>query len=692
VLSKSPRVRGFWQHFNVVDLVACAVLVAHFVIYFGPPLRLPTLWVARILALLAGSYLVIRLVGLRKQWLWSLRNQLVAVYFFLSILPISLLVVMSGLALYLLYWHFGAYLVYADLQQRIEQVASTADTLTTAYALQVASTGAKTPVGPISEPPPRTSIFFAAAQESLPGLKIEVGSGEPLLVRATDRRHFRFAGLVADHDDLEVRAVIERRVNGETLIVSAIVPVTPEFLATIEPGLGPVEMLTVRPTQQARTQDTVFRSRGRVLVPVREIQAAGRSLAPRAHWFDYSITGFTALDAVDAAHVSDSAADVPVILRYTARASQLNSRLLALVGQWGGIAVTALLVVGAMFIVIELAALAGSIALTRSITHAVNDLYQATRYVESGDFAHRIQIRHNDQLGALGESFNSMTASVATLISEQRQRQRLEHELAIARQVQAQLFPKEKPKVPGVEIEATCRPARVVSGDYYDFLPLAPGKLGIALADISGKGISAALIMASLQAALRSQALFNGHAPGGTAEIVARLNRHLYRSTGPDLYATFFYGVYDAQTHRLEYTNAGHPAPFYIAGQQVRRLSIGGTVLGLFDNCRYESEIIDVSPGSLLIAFSDGLTEAENPDGQEFEDQRVLDVALRQDQAPAGIVLKNLLEVVEQWTGPAEQLDDITLIVARFCPSDHDVHPDRENVSEPSHRWDIVES
>ncbi len=656
---------------------ACVVVLAYLLLaFFGPPLRLPTLWFSRVLALVAGSYLVVRMLGARKHWLWSLRNQLVAVYFFLSILPISLLVVMSGLALYLLYWHFGAYLVYADLQQRIEQVASTADTLTTAYALQMASTGALAPAGPISEPPPRTAIFFSAAQESLPGLKIEVGAGEPLLVRATDRRHFRFAGLVADHDGLELHAVIERRVNGQTLIVSAIVPVTPEFLATIEPGLGPVEMVITRAAQPGQVRGAIFRSHGLMLIPLRDVQGANRTLAPRAHWFDYSVTGFTALDAVNAADPSNSAADVPVILRYTSRASQLNSRLLALVGQWGGVAVTALLVVGAMFIVIELTALGGSIALTRSITRAVNDLYQATRYVESGDFAHRIQIRQPDQLGALGESFNSMTASVATLITEQRQRQRLEHELAIARQVQAQLFPKEKPAVPGVEIEATCRPARVVSGDYYDFLPLSAGKLGIALADISGKGISAALIMASLQAALRSQALFNGHAPGGTADIVARLNRHLYRSTAPDLYATFFYGVYDTQTHRLEYTNAGHPAPFCIAGQNVRRLSAGGTVLGLFDNCRYESEIIDIPSGSLLIAFSDGLTEAENADGQEFEDRRVLEVALRQGQAPAGVVLKNVLEVVEQWTGPAEQLDDITLIVARFCPSDHDGQPD----------------
>jgi phosphoserine phosphatase RsbU/P len=666
-----PRIRGFWQRLNVADVMACAVVLAYLLLaffgpHFGTRVRVPTLWLSRILLILGLGYLAIRLLGAHTHWLWSLRNQLIAVYFFVSILPILLQVVMTALALYLLYWHFGAYLVYADLERRIEQVAATADTLTTAYALEIASTGAQAPIGPISEPPPRTAIFLAAAQENLPGLKIEVGAGQQLLARATHRRRLRFAGLVADHDAVELRAVVGRRVNGQQLIVSGEVPVTPELLATLEPEFGPIEVITARPTERAGQPGVTFPSRGRVLAPVREVQAAGRALPPRTHWFDYSVTGFSRLDAVNLADVSNSAADVPVILRFTARASQLNGRLLALVGEWGGIAVTALLVVGAMFVLIELAALAGSISLTRSITRGVNDLYQATRYVESGDFGHRIQIRQRDQLGALGESFNSMTASVSTLIAEQRQRQRLEHELAIAREVQAQLFPKEKPVVQGVEIEAVCRPARVVSGDYYDFLSLGPRRLGIALADISGKGISAALLMASLQAALRSQALFNGRGPGSTAEIVARLNQHLYRSTAPDRFATFFYGIYDVQTHRLEYTNAGHPAPFYIAGQQVQRLSTGGTVLGLFEDRHYESEVIDIDPGSLLVAYSDGLTEAENPSGEEFGDQRVLDAALRLQEAPAGAVLKNLLEVTDQWTGPAEQLDDLTLIVARF--------------------------
>src|SRR4029077_11587860 len=166
-----------------------------------------------------------------------------------------------------------------------------------------------------------------------------------------------------------------------------------------------------------------YLSRGRVFIPVTEVEAPERTLPPRAHWFDYSVTGFVRLDAVNMSDVSNARADLPVILRYTARASELNGRLLALVGEWAGLAVTALFVVGAIFVLIELAALAGSISLTRSITRAVENLYQATRYVESGDFGHRIQIRNRDQLGVLGQSFNSMAASVATLITEQRQRQ-----------------------------------------------------------------------------------------------------------------------------------------------------------------------------------------------------------------------------------------------------------------------------
>jgi phosphoserine phosphatase RsbU/P len=662
--------RAFWRRLNLADRLAlAAVLIYALLALFGlAERRVPGIAILRIVVIVAAGYLVVRgMLWTRAQWLWSMRNQLIDLYVFLAVVPLVLLLAMGALSLYLLYWHFGAYLLYADLEKRIDQVQSTADTLITAYALESAASGAGAPVGPVTAPPPRREAFFAAAQENFPGLKIELGAGQELLARGSGGRRPRFEGLVEDHGMLKLRAVTARRLlNGQEIVLSAEVPVTPEFVATLGPQLGPVEVVIARAAQQGPPPAFFYRSRGSILVPVQQVQAAGRALPPRRHWFDFRVTGFVRLDAVNLADVSNPRAAVPVIVRYTAWASQINGLLLALVGEWGGIAVTALLVAGAIFLLIEIAAFAGSISLTRSMTRAVDDLYQATRYVESGDFSHRIEIRRRDQLGALASSFNSMTASVATLIDEQRQLQRLEHELAIAREVQAQLFPTEKPAVQGVEIEAVCRPARVVSGDYYDFLPLGPGRLGLALADISGKGISAALIMASLQAALRSQALFDGRGPGSTAEIVARLNQHLFRSTSADRYATFFYGVYDAQTRRLEYTNAGHPPPLCITGDKVQRLSVGGTVLGLFDDRRYESQVIEVPPESLLIAYSDGLTEAEDPDGRELGEQRLLDVVLRLRQETARVVLKSVLEAVDRWTGPVEQMDDITIIVARF--------------------------
>src|SRR5262249_33472004 len=155
---------------------------------------------------------------------------------------------------------------------------------------------------------------------------------------------------------------------------------------------------------------------------------------------------------------------------------------------------------GALFLLIEIAALATGIVLTTRITKTVSDLYQATQFVQAEDFSHRVPVEKQDQLGKLGDSFNRMTQRIGDLLVEKQQRERLQSELSIAREVQNQLFPQAVPPVPGVEIEAVCKAARMVSGDYYDFIQVGPTQIAMAIADISGKRISAALLMASLQA------------------------------------------------------------------------------------------------------------------------------------------------------------------------------------------------
>src|SRR5262249_9476912 len=155
---------------------------------------------------------------------------------------------------------------------------------------------------------------------------------------------------------------------------------------------------------------------------------------------------------------------VPVLAFFSTRPSRLNRRLFSSLGEIGGATVTVLIAIGVVFLVIEVAALVTGVVLTRTITQAVADLYRATHYIQAGDFTHRVRVERQDQLGVLAESFNTMTSSISSLIEEQRKRQRLENELSIAREVQEQLFPQQVPSLPGIQLEAICRAARMVSG------------------------------------------------------------------------------------------------------------------------------------------------------------------------------------------------------------------------------------
>jgi sigma-B regulation protein RsbU (phosphoserine phosphatase) len=232
--------------------------------------------------------------------------------------------------------------------------------------------------------------------------------------------------------------------------------------------------------------------------------------------------------------------------------------------------------------------------------------------------------------------------------------------------VQDQLFPRNVPHVAGVEIEAICRAARSVSGDYYDFIQLSPTHVAIAIADISGKGISAALLMASLQAALRSQLLVPGSETLSTAELVARLNTHLVRNTGDDRFATFLVAVFDTATRTLRYTNAGHLPGFCLSGGKAMHLDKGGIVLGVMEDYHYDEGIVHVPPDSVVIGYSDGLVEPENAYGEEFGVSRLEAAAQRVRHARPRHIAESLMTAAEEWSGSPEQADDMTVIVARL--------------------------
>jgi sigma-B regulation protein RsbU (phosphoserine phosphatase) len=356
----------------------------------------------------------------------------------------------------------------------------------------------------------------------------------------------------------------------------------------------------------------------------------------------------------------------PVFAVFSARPTRLNGRMFSTLGELRDFYLLLFGVFAVVFLLIWIAAFITGVVLTRQITKAIADLYHATQYVQSGDLTHRVRIERRDQLGVLAESFNLMTGSISGLIEEQKKRQRLENEISIAREVQSQLFPRVLPKVPGVDIQAICKAARSVSGDYYDFIQLSPTHIAIALADISGKGISAALLMASLQAALRSQLLTAGSETTSTAELVARLNRHLVRNTGDDRFATFFIAVYDSATRTLRYTNAGHLPSFLISRDGAVQLSKGGMVLGVMEDCCYDEEMVHVADNSILVLYSDGLVEPENVYGEEFGIKRLQQAAVYVQASPPKVVAEALMTAAEEWAGTPEQADDMTVIVARL--------------------------
>ena len=339
------------------------------------------------------------------------------------------------------------------------------------------------------------------------------------------------------------------------------------------------------------------------------------------------------------------------------------------VGQW---IYKALIVILIIFVLAEAASIILGIMLTRSITKAIHNLDQGTQYVKRGDFNHRIIVRSRDQLGALAASFNQMTEYVRELIKERVQRERLEREIEIAREVQEKLFPDVAPNVEHMEVAGACLPARVVSGDYYDFLPFGNDGLGMALGDISGKGISAALLMASLQAALHSNVmhLHDDGAELNVAGIVERLNRQIYSYTGTNRFATFFYAHYDGNLRTIVYCNAGHNPPLHFHGNECRRLNTGGTVVGIFPGAVYKQETLRLTTGDLIVAYTDGLTECADVNGEEFGEERLIQLVRDNREIPVEDMKKKILENVLAWKSEEEQEDDITLIIARLVATD----------------------
>ncbi len=649
-----------WKRLSWLDVVCSAVGAGGLLaVLFG--LHGGFFSFLKYLAVLASVFLLFRLIGWwRNRLLWSLRNRLIVAYLFIAFVPILLIVTLVFLAGRILYSQLGAYLLHEDIHNRIEMIADISEHIAIAHKLLPASVTQEESERVLA------AQSHAVHDRELLGLSISFSNDTSLLRKVTPAGRRSFAGLLQQGDALSLtslRAILDRK--GER-VVTLRVPVTPDFLSTVAPDLGAIQLNLMERFTGGTPEGVIYPSGDERYKVARPIVARNRVLQDAMFWIDPPVSIVSSLDSVFVAQDGKVELHRPVLVVFNARPSHLNGRIFTSLGELRGSYLTYFILVGIVFLLIVAAAFTTGIVLARRITRAVADLYRGTQYVQAGDFSHRVQIERRDQLGELAESFNKMTASIGELIEVENKRQRLENEISIAREVQNQLFPSTLPSVPGVEIEAICKAARSVSGDYYDFIQLSPTHIAIAIADISGKGISAALLMASLQAALRSQMPTEGSECLSMAELVSRLNKHLVRNTGDDRFATFFIAIYDSATRTLRYTNAGHLPAFLICKGGSELLDKGGMVLGVMEDYVYEEGALSVGPDALLIGYSDGLIEPENVYGEEFGIRRLQEAAVHVQGAAPLMVAESLMAAAEEWAGTPEQADDMTVIVARL--------------------------
>ena len=253
----------------------------------------------------------------------------------------------------------------------------------------------------------------------------------------------------------------------------------------------------------------------------------------------------------------------------------------------------------------------------------------------------------------------------ARLYEEEHALQRMKEEVRLAATIQMDLLPKSSPVIPGYDIAGKSIPAQVVGGDYFDFIPVDDKRLAVCLGDVSGKGLPASLLMANLQATLRGQTLL-----ANSAKLcVQRSNRLLYQSTSPEKFVTLFYSIFDTANHSICFSNAGHDNPFLFgeAGDPAR-LKTGGVVLSIMEDYPYEEETLPIGPGTVIVMYSDGVTEAVNVRQEQFGEDRIRQVIEEHRQATSAELIEHVVSAVRAHAAGAPQMDDITLVVARRLP------------------------
>ncbi|MFI4943015.1 MAG: PP2C family protein-serine/threonine phosphatase [Burkholderiales bacterium] len=624
-------------------------------------LRVP----ASIVRWLFAAWLAWRVLRwLSDRLLWRIRTKLFVSYLFIALVPVVLLTLFMTVAGILLLGFTASRVVTADVERTADVLLSTARTALAGLPAGDAEAARELPARLASAGDLNASLGYTLLRSG----RVVAAAGEaPRAVPAwlAGPSFKGLSGAAADGGRRDVLRALWRDGSGALILE---LPVDAAFLAEVEKRTT-VHVLDTSEMAVEERQDGGRRVRMRRSdSPSVEIEAGGRKLKPK----DPSGLLFLALpDQTD--WQTGERGGSPWPIQYDALRLVKHLAPIQLPRDTSGRSVPELLlyalgIVGGVFVFMYAVALALGLMLARSITRGVHELSVGTQKLREGDFTHVIQPRSRDQLGDLAASFNLMSRGIQQLMVEQADKERLEEELRIARQIQMSLLPGEGlVSVPGVRIAALCLPAAEVGGDYYDLLPLTPTRMGVLVADVSGKGTSAALYMAELKGLVLSLSRIYD----SPARLLSEANRILSAHMDARSFVTMTYAVVDSAARCMRYARAGHNPLIQLSARtgQSAILAPAGLGLGLDPGERFEAILeeaeVALEPGDFFLFFTDGLSEAMNPASELFGEGRLRHILEESHALGSEELRERILEEVRRFVGDALPHDDMTLVVLK---------------------------
>ena len=633
--------------------------------------------VALVTATVAVGYRIY--LDLKRRLLWRVRRKLIVSYIFIGFVPVLLIIAFFLVSGALLFFNVSAYVLRSRIATVVDQTRFLAQTA--AIEIQRAQTPhevteiltrrqaravdrfpmvsyALIPTSRTCSTSTKTRPSFAMALAG-PWAHMSAPHGIPEWVKCTD-----VASLITSDTDppsLVVRAVAWPEGSNEAVMVD--VPVGEGLTRELrdEMGITIGAISTIEEENRASKQPRrvkIFAGPARVdLDPSEPIEWVGF-----LYYVDW-MTGDT------------NTATVSFRMGLSAVYQYLSGPSLGRISTYnfGQLLLLLLAVVAGLFLIIQAVAFMMGLTLARSITGSVHELFVGTERVRRGDFTHKIAIRSRDQLGELAASFNSMTSSIEDLLRQKAEKERLEQELRIARSIQMSLLPHGSMTFPGVSLSGHCEPAREVGGDYYDFLPLDEARIGILIADVAGKGTSAALYMAELKGLMLS--LSELHA--SPRHLLIAANRIISKHLDARSFITMMYAVVDLRARTITLARAGHCPLVYVPGPYAlsrasQMLQPDGMVLGLqFDTgdlfSRTLAEVtLPLGLGDLFLLYTDGISEAMNVAGDYFGDARLADLACLHADLASDDLRDCILGEVQAFAGSAAQHDDMTMVLLKI--------------------------